>query len=152
MSHELQLVGMFVSADFGVGDKRNQHHAMNHHVIEGLPEKNASGEASYYIHRGMFHVVDGSDCFRSQVILFGNSFKETDGFIEEWLMYFEQQVLSRLIGIYAFARFETELDGTHNYQWLAANKDVDRVFGEPPLPARNWKRSGGRGLSANDTV
>lgn len=152
MSHELQLVGMFESADFGAGEKRNRHHAFNRHIIAGLPEKNAAGEASYYIHRGMFHVVDGPDCFRSQVIVFGNSFKEVDGFIGEWLAYFEQQVLSRLIGIYAFARFETELDGIHNYRWLTSEKDVDRVFGEPPLPARDWRRSGGRERCGKDVV
>jgi hypothetical protein len=84
MSHELFLNGMFDAGEFGTGENYNRHHDLNRKVIEQFPVKAwPAEEASLYIHRGMFNVVDGTDSFRSQVIHFGNSFKETQGFIDD---------------------------------------------------------------------
>ena len=151
MSHETTLYGCFHAGEYGVDEKYNQHHKSNRQVVENLPKKNASGKSSYYIHRGMFHIVDGENSFRSQIIVFGCTYSEEENFVGKWLKHFEGFIL-KLIGFGANVRIETELDGNHEYEWLIPEEEMDTILGDSPKPSRRWIRSGGRVLRPGNAV
>ena len=105
---------MIDAGEFPTDGKYNAHHLKNNEAITNLFSKAEMLEKRQfgYIYRDIFHCVQPPTGFRSQVIHFGNSYKESTvdfpKFIDDWLNDFEK-VLNSLIAFYAVAHLDTEL-------------------------------------------
>ncbi|MGD9368827.1 MAG: hypothetical protein PVH87_24200 [Desulfobacteraceae bacterium] len=147
MSHELFIYGMIDAGEFKIDGVYNAHHELNQNTISNLPTKKEIWENKKYgyVFRDIFHCVQPPSGFRSQVIHFGNSYKEStvelSGFIDDWLNEFEK-VLNKLFAFGAIAHIETELGGSYKYEWVIAEGD-NGLYDSPPTPPQ-YVRSGGK--------
>jgi hypothetical protein len=116
-------------------------HRINKSVIESLPIDDKKWPR---IERSMFLVPDPdlSKLYRDQVIVFGTSYKEVEQDWEEWLQKFES-ILMELYWISATVHLETELIGTHTYEWVYDSNQPDNFVSENPKPTSKWNFSGG---------
>jgi hypothetical protein len=93
----------------------------------------------------MFHCQDPNNIegtYRDQVIVFGASYKSVEYEWTEWLDKFES-ILKLLYWTSATIHLDTELVGTHTYEWLIDFKQTDNWYLDNPKPITNWEFNGG---------
>lgn len=138
MAHTVTLYGAL-----DVGEVPS-HHAYNRKVLECLPTKAELLEKRQpiYIHKEIFAISDVPIAFRSQIIHYGNSYKEHPDFTQGWLSCFEK-LLTQLIWLSATVSIETELTGSYSFEWYFDEAYAESYLAEPAKPTVHWIRSGG---------
>ena len=114
---------------------------LNKEILSTLPDT----DTFPWIHRNMFHCQDPNNIegtYRDQVIVFGASYKSVEYEWTEWLDKFES-ILKLLYWTSATIHLDTELVGTHTYEWLIDFKQTDNWYLDNPKPIANWEFNGG---------
>jgi hypothetical protein len=140
MGHESIVYGYIEGSTYR-SDEFRKLQRLNRAVIASLP---VSDEWPFLTRQLFF--VPGEDyqdgTYRSQVIHFGGSFKEIEYDWEKWLTKFER-LLARLYWLRTRVHLDTELGGTHSYNWVADRTAIEGFALEPPTPTANWTFDGG---------
>lgn len=114
---------------------------LNKKVIDSLPDND---DGFPWITRRMFLVPDPDKdkMYRDQVIVFGASYKSVEHEWEEWLDKFEA-ILKQLYWSSVTIHLETELVGTHKYEWVFDMNQIDNWISDNPHPTIMWDFKGG---------
>lgn len=114
---------------------------LNKKIIDALP---SDDETFPWITRKMFLVPDPDKdkMYRDQVIVFGASYKSVEHEWDEWLDKFEA-ILKQLYWSGATIHLDTELVGTHKYEWVFDSNQSDNWMSDNPQPTNMWDFKGG---------
>jgi hypothetical protein len=115
---------------------------LNKNVISSLP---TNDEIFPWITRNMFLVPDPDidKMYRDQIIVFGASYKSVEHEWDKWLEKFEN-ILKQLYWTSATIHLDTELVGTHTYEWVYDFSEIDSLLSDNPMPITKWNFVGGQ--------
>lgn len=85
---------------------------------------------------------DKDRMYRDQVIVFGASYKEVEYEWDKWFDKFEG-VLRQLFWSSVTIHLDTELVGSHQYDWVYDFKQTDNWTSDTPGPTTMWSFAGG---------
>jgi hypothetical protein len=115
---------------------------LNKNAISSLP---TNDEIFPWITRNMFLVPDPDidKMYRDQIIVFGASYKSVEHEWDKWLEKFEN-ILKQLYWTSATIHLDTELVGTHTYEWVYDFSEIDSLLSDNPMPITKWNFVGGQ--------
>lgn len=138
MKSESIVYGCIQHLPFGDPVARQASCLHNRRVLRTLP----SVELNELFYRELFTAQTPLDkkSWRSQVIHFGASYESVEYEWGHWIRQFEE-LLKDMYWVSAVVHLETELYGTHSFNWQAA--EAYHAPGEAPLQVRcEWAREG----------
>jgi len=103
--------------DYGQGANRAERRRANREAMLSLP----SGDDWLLLHKDMFaipSVEDWSGQYQTEVMHFGASYRAVEYEWEQWIASFEN-LLRKMYWVSATVHLETELSGTHTFNWTS---------------------------------
>jgi len=140
MGHISIIFGNIIGASWKTHDYHKLQR-LNKNVIDNLLD---SDDSYPWINRNMFLVPDPDKdkMYRDQVIVFGASYKSIEHEWEEWIGKFEM-ILKQLYWTSATIHLDTELVGSHRYEWVFDIGQTDNWTSDKPIPTVRWDFNGG---------
>lgn len=139
MGHMSVVYGNIMGAAWKTED-HHRLHRLNNEILNSLSDT----DTYPWITKNMFNCPDPHNIrmYREQVITFGASYKEIEYEWSEWLEKFEA-ILKKLYWTSTTIHLNTELVGTHTYEWLFNFDQMDNWFLDNPQPINSWNFEGG---------
>lgn len=140
MGHISIVYGNIIGATWRTEDYHKLQR-LNKNIIDNLP---MTDDKFPWITKNMFLVPDPDKdkMYRDQVIVFGASYKSVEHEWDEWLEKFEF-ILKQLYWSSATIHLDTELVGTHLYEWVYDLEQIDNLLSDNPKPITKWDFNGG---------
>jgi len=139
MGHISIVYGHIIGEPWKSGDYHKLQR-LNKNIIDALPDN----DSFPWLTKKMFLVPDPDKdkMYRDQIIVFGASYKSVEYEWDEWLDKFEA-ILKQLYWSSATVHLDTELVGTHKYEWVFDVNQTDNWISDNPKPTTQWNFEGG---------